>query len=107
MSVVETQPGDIVGQDEYGRILVDRRIPLQWLLGILGVVALQAVLMYARQETQTEKISELTVEMKAMRVATSGMSERVLEHTMRLAEHDRRMSEMALHIERLSTKAAK
>jgi hypothetical protein len=95
--MIETKPGDLVGQDQDGRVVIDRRIPLPWMLGLVGAVALQAVLMYTKQENLTDKMAELTIEMKAVRASTSGMTERQIEHTMILRDHERRLNELVAH----------
>ena len=88
-----------MGSDSDGRVVIDRRIPLTWALGLVGAVALQAVLMYVKQDNFTEKMSELTGEVKAMRASTSGMTERQIEHTMILRDHERRLNEMTGHFD--------
>jgi hypothetical protein len=99
MTDVNSKPGDLVGHNLEGQVVIDRRIPLPWMLGLVGAVALQAVLMYTKLENNTEKMADLTIEMKAVRASTSGTSERMMEHTMILREHERRLSEIAAQIE--------
>lgn len=61
-----TKPGDLIGHDSDGRVRIDRVLPLPWLLGIVGGIALQGVALYYGQQQQAESVREIKSELKAM-----------------------------------------
>lgn len=61
-----TRPGDFVGQDSSGRIRIDRVVPLQWVLGLLGLVAVQAATLWFQVQASTEAIKEMRAELRGM-----------------------------------------
>lgn len=61
-----TRPGDLVGHDSEGRVRIDRVIPLQWVLGMLGIVAVQAATLWFQVQAGTEAIKEMRVDLRAM-----------------------------------------
>lgn len=61
-----TRPGDLVGRSSDGSVRIDRVIPLQWVLGMLGVVIAQAATLWFQVQAGTEAIKEVKVELRAM-----------------------------------------
>jgi hypothetical protein len=80
---------------------IDRKIPLWGILGVIGVIALQAVLMYVAQREQGIAIqqlisnnSTLTVEVKEMRRENQQSELKNMERDMLVRDFDRRLRAM-------------
>lgn len=73
---------------------VSREIPLPWLIGIVGTVFLQAVLVYYKQDAQAEAIVKLTEEVQALTTALGGKDLKDLEHDIRIADLQTRMTDV-------------
>ena len=89
--ISDSRPGDFIGRDESGRIKIDRVIPLPWLLGILGAVAVNAAAMYYGQQQMIEKVSELKLDVKALASTAAHLNGRDIEHGMRIQALERRV----------------
>jgi len=90
----DTRPGDVVGIDETGRVRIDRVIPLQWVMGIIGAGVINAAAMYYGQQQLIEKVGEMRNEIKAITSAIVAASNRDIEHSMRLQTLEQRVTQM-------------
>ena len=66
MAYPTTKPGDLVGHDSSGRVRIDRVIPLPWLLGGVGAIALQGVALYYAQQQTAEAVREMKSQLTAI-----------------------------------------
>lgn len=90
----DTRPGDVVGTDDSGRVRIDRVIPLQWVMGIIGAGVINAAAMYYGQQQLIEKVGEMRTEIKAITSAIIAASNRDIEHSMRLQTLEQRVTQM-------------
>lgn len=86
-----TKPGDLVGHDSTGRVRIDRVVPLQWVLTILGVVAAQAATLWFQVQSSTESIKEMRVDLRAMTAWQSQSLVKDAETSHRLRDLERRI----------------
>lgn len=98
MAEPTTQPGDFVGRARDGSIRIDRVIPLQWVLGMLGVVIAQAATLWFQVQAGTEAIKEMKVDVRAM---TSWQSQALVKG----AEVDSDIREIRRRLEALEAHA--
>lgn len=73
-------------------VRVTRDIPLAWLIGVVVGLIVQAVTLYAGQQTQSESIRLLISEVKELRTLVQSGSVKDVEYGLRLDDHERRMT---------------
>lgn len=73
-------------------VRVTREIPLPWLVTIAAGLVAQGVTLWTGQQAQGQAIKDLTVEVREMRQAVNAGTITSTEHTMRLADHERRLN---------------
>ncbi|MFO1268539.1 MAG: hypothetical protein U1F25_13590 [Rubrivivax sp.] len=72
--MAETKPGDLVGQDAAGRVRIDRVIPLPWLLGGIGAIAVQGMALYYSQQQTGDTVRKIESRLDAL-VSLQGTSQ--------------------------------
>lgn len=89
----ETKPGDLTGVDSRsGAIRIDRVIPLHWVLGLIGAIALQAVLLWQGQQAQAKAIGDMASQVTTLATKVEAKNLKDIEHDLRLDEHARRIN---------------
>ena len=99
---LDTQPGDMVHRDEQDRpIRISREIPLPWLLGMLGALALQAIAIYYGQQeharllvTQQRSIESASAEIKIVAQGISTVNLSIVKHDMQIDDMRSRLSQI-------------
>lgn len=82
-----------------GPIHVGREIPLPWLIGAALSIVGQAVLIWNGQEKQAESIARMTTQLteqtkqiQSLSVEIGAKNLKDVEHDLKLADHERRIS---------------
>lgn len=89
-----TKPGDLVGHDAEGRVRIDRVIPLQWVLGMLGAVVVQAMASYYQLQQATDQLREVRARLDGM-IAWQGAAQiSDAEHRSDIRELRRRIDQL-------------
>lgn len=89
-----TKPGDLVGQDSDGRVRIDRVIPLQWVLSILGAVVLQGMAGYYQLQQATEQLREMRSRLESFASAQSLQAVHDAEQASEIRELRRRIESL-------------
>lgn len=101
-------------ETDTGIIKITREVPLWSLASAIGLVALQAVGLYYRQDdlaktqiTQNESIRSLTAEVKSLGAAISAKDMKDLEHDYKIVDLDRRVTKTELSVQQLQQQKAR
>lgn len=83
----DTQPNDLVGKGPDGKWRIDRVVPFQWLMGIIGGVLVLAAQQYYAQQQLIEKVSDMRTEYKATAAEIRAITSSLSSASTRDAEH--------------------
>ena len=88
--------------DPPGPFKVTREIPTPWLIGIVAAGFFQAVMLYAKQESQagaiekmgisqTDEIRKLSLQVQQLSADIGSKNLKDVEHDLKIADHERRI----------------
>lgn len=80
--------------DTDGPVKITREVPLPWLISMAVLLIMNGTIMWQGQQTQSRLIFDLTGEVKELRgtISTSGV--KLVEHEIKLSDHDRRITNL-------------
>ena len=70
---------------------IGQELPLPWLLGIIAIIAVQAVAVYYQVARQGELVADLIKQVSQLSSDIGAKNLKDVEHDLRLADHDRRL----------------
>lgn len=77
-------------------IRVTREIPMHWLLGIVGTIAVSLVNSYFVQQDQTKQVDKLNTQLEKVVNTLATGSQKSQEHDYKLMDLERRVSALEL-----------
>lgn len=73
-------------------VKISREIPLPWLITMAVGILVNGVIMWQSQKSQEKLIGDLSGEVKELRGSIAGGSLKIVEHEMKLADLERRIT---------------